>query len=503
MSKVDENDRARAGTLPSDPSADTERARPHLRVAGPEERRTPADPCDLPAERALLGALLWAGQNQPETVRVAALVDLLPDGTPFYDRRHAVIYAAARACADAKQEHDPVAVHAQLVGIGADRLAGGLDHLRELVASASTVSERQLRVYAQSIRATCVRRCAIAEAHAIIEAARNPKNDHAALVERANAAARGLAERSATTTSTVSLRQSLNAFFSDLETGKNPAISTGFRDLDNVLNGGFRRGETTVVAARPTVGKSLLVAQIAETIVSDDSSAACLYVTLEMSHKTFSARLIAARSGVHISALRRRAINPAQWSAITRAVEELRGKGLYFADSASQTMASIYAAAVERQRALRVEGQSLSLVVIDHLGIVKPSAEALKRTNREQQVAEISRATRFIAAELNCHVIGITHISREGEKDAGRSMPQIRHLRESGAYEQDADNILILHREKDPNTGVLHPTKPPALAVAKARNDETGCILLGFDGPRARFFDHDGTSNFHAEYGRK
>ena len=142
------------------------------------------------------------------------------------------------------------------------------------------------------------------------------------------------------------------------------------------------------------------------------------------------------------------------------------------------------------------------LVVVDHVSLVKPSAEAIKRSNREQQVAETSRGLRFIANELGCHVMGIAHISREGEKESGNRMPQMRALRESGSLENDADLVMIMHRERDPDTGLLNNEKPAALAVAKARLDETAILLLNYDGARARFADWTGDGTYATFYGK-
>jgi len=494
----DEADRLRDGDLSADPLSDAERA--HLRVVHPGEKRAPAEPADLAAERALLGALLWAGRNQPDTLRVSSVVDLLENGEPFYERGHGSIYEAIRACHEAKAEHDPVAVHAALVKTGRDRSVGGMDALEQLVGEASTVSERQARIYAEAVRKAWAKRVAIREFRTIAQDAASPKADLAQLVERAQSTITTLAQRSASTAASVSIRESAQVFMRKLEKRDNPAIATGLHELDEALNGGLRPGEVTVLAARTNVGKSILSAQIAEHMVTANPEIGALYVTLEMPHDSFTARLIASRSGVPLSNLRRATLNPSQWQQVTSAVAELAQKGLYFADSPAQTMASIYATALERSRILAREGKRLGLVVIDHLGLVKPSAEALKKANREGQVAETSRAQRYLAAQLQCHVIGIAQIGRAAEQKGVEGMPKLHHLRESGAIEQDADLVLILHRQRDPRSGKFLD-KPPALAIAKGRMDESAVMLLGYDGARARFSDFTGPETFEDVYG--
>lgn len=484
----DDNDRAVDGTLPKDPSADTAKVKPAvLHVVKPGERRSIPEPSDPDAEDALLGALLWSGKYQPQMLRVKMVGDILENGIAFYGRGRTEIFDAITACAKDGAEHDPVAVFAQLVRTGNDRRAGGREMLDRLVDNASTVSETQARVYAQSIRETWARRLIISDARRLAEEARNPKASIDALVQQGRDAVAAASLRTASTAMSISLRQSAESLFQLLTKGNNTAIPTGLRQLDEALNGGLRPGEVSLLAARPSVGKSTLAAQIAEHMTTVDPTCCALYVTLEMKHEMFTARLLSARSGVPMNNMRRMVLTPTQWSQVTAAVAELATKGVYFADSATQTLASIYATASQLSRILAREGKRLGLLVIDHVGLVKPSAEALKKSNREQQVAETSRGQRFIATEIGCHVMGIAHISREGEKDSGNRMPQPRHLRESGALENDADTVMILHRERDPDTGIMRTDKPAALAIAKARLDETAIMLLGYEPQHARF----------------
>jgi len=498
MRPLDDADRAKAGTLPNDPSEDTVKAKPKLRSVGPEEWRQLAEPCDIGAERALLGALLWSGQYQPNTLRVSAVVDLLDSGAPFYQRGHGNVFDACKACQDGKQEHDPVAVHAALLRLGH---RSDLERLRELVADASTVSEAQVRVYAQAIRNAWARREVIREARALIEEAKSPKAEADTIITKAQSVAQQYVERSACTSASVSIKESAVKFFERIEKGGSQAMPTGIHALDDALNGGLRPAEVTIVAARTSVGKSVLSAQIAEHIVMSDPSVGVLYVTLEMTHEMFTARLVSARSGVPLNNLRRMVLNQSQMSGVMSAINDLAGRGLYFADSPSQTLSAIYAAAKERARLLAREGKRLGLVVIDHIGLVKPSAELLKKASREQQVAETSRGQRVIAAELGCHVLGLAQIHREAERQTTQSMPKLHHLRESGSLEQDADTILILHRERDQKTGLFRQDKPAALALAKGRLDETAIMLLDYDGSRARFGDWMGPESFGDFYG--
>lgn len=491
--RKDENDRARDGTLPADPGHGTERARPPLRVVDPKAGPQAPQPSSVPQEKALLGALLWAAQNHPDTLRVRAVTDLLETGGPFAINAYGQIFDAIRECERAKAEHDPVAVHAQLLRAGH---GVGLDVLRELVDGASTVSERQARVYAEAIRDTWARRMVLAEVRALADAAKDPKTKSADLVAQMQTVGSQFAQRVSTTSAVVPINDSAAGFITRMMAAKNTAVPTGFRSLDEALSGGLRPSEVSVVAARLNVGKSLLATQIAEHMVTHGDKIGALYVSLEMGHEMFTARMLSAKSGVPLSNLRRAVISPTQWQYLTAAAGDISKKDLFFADSQSQTLASIYAAAADASRRLAKTGKKLGLVVIDHLGLVKPSAEALKKANREQQVAETSRGQRFIATEFGCHVLGIAQIGRESEKQTGGTMPKLHHLRETDSIGQDADLVLILHRPRDAGSGMFDNTKPPALAIAKGRMDETAVMLLDYDPTHARFSDWNGQESY-------
>jgi replicative DNA helicase len=491
---LDENDKLKAGALPADPTAD---ARP-LRIAKPGAKATTTEPADLAAEDALLGSLLWCGANAPETLRVRAITDLLASGEPFYMRKNGDVYDAIVAVAEAGAEHDPVAVNAQLLKL---QRSIGLDALRALVSEASTISERQARVYAESIRDAWARRRVIQQCRALMEDARGTKVLTEQLIVTAQTLAAEAADRSVPRAGYVWASQSAESLFVKLQTGKNTAIATGLRDVDFNLNGGLRPKETSLVAARTNVGKSLLATQIAEYMVTNDDTIGVLYVIMEMQNESLTARMLSARGGIPLSNIRRFVLNPNQWSSLAKAVGDFATKRIAFADSRSQTMAGVYALGRQVSAALNREGRRLAMIVVDHVGLIKPSAELLKKANREQQVAETSRAMGLIATELNTHVMGLVQIQREAEKQADSKIPKLHHLRESGALENDADTVMILHRKRNANSGKFEEDVPAALVIAKGRMDETSAMLLDFQRESARFADYNGIQSFKEVHG--
>ena len=187
------------------------------------------------------------------------------------------------------------------------------------------------------------------------------------------------------------------------------------------------------------------------------------------------------------SKIRRGTLSSDESSRIFAEVEKLYRMPLYFLDKQQQSMMTIYAGATKLAAKLARDGKKLALIVVDHIGLVMPSSNASAKRNREQEVAEASRGLRFLASEFHCHVFGLAQIGRDAAKRKGTdSMPQLHELRESGSLENDADNVLILHREFDAHNMPV-PNVPAKLAVAKSRNDKRDFMLLRFEPEFVRF----------------
>jgi replicative DNA helicase len=502
----DENELLQQGKLSPNPAQGTRRVE-MVQVVDSRMRKI-GEPSAVPSEAALLGALLWAAANSPESLRASQVVDILPDGSPFYVREYGQIYTAMLACLAKNEEtghmpveHDPVAVaqHAASLGFGSDKT--GIDALLKLQAAASTVSEVQARAYAEAIKAAWVKREAIRQLRLIVSDALDPRVNDVEIYERAQKVAMEIMDRSSAKSSTVSIKQSAAQLFTDLKAPGGAPIATGLRDLDLPLNGGLRAPETSIIAARTSVGKSTISIGIGEHVCMSDPLAGVLYVSMEMPHKSFTTKLLAARTpGVTTGAIRRKSLSTAQWQELQDALNVVKDLELHFTVSMTQTLASVFAAANDRQRELKKRGKHLALVIIDHVGLVKASSAMPKNATRQQQVAETSRGMRWIATELGCHVMGLAQIHRDAERQKDtESIPKLHHLRESGDLEQDADSIMILHRPRNPSSGVFIKDKPAALVLAKSRMDETAGILLDFYKGRYVNWD-DTTKTFKGEY---
>jgi len=491
---LDENDRHLAGILPDDPEEGTEPmrsesgiARALLRVAGSEDAPKPND---LAAEAALLSAILWNGTHVPNGISPNTVRDLLDRPDMFALRAHQAIWQACCAAQAAGSPIDAVTVHAEIVRAREQKRVS-LQSLEDLVDAAISTSDTKARAYAQAIRDSWVRRELIASTRKIVVAASDLETSPSDAVQTAHLLLKDLGEVTANDASFVSLGKCFPALVREMRDGLPDTFKTGLRDLDEATGGLFPK-ETSLIAARTSVGKSALAAQICQYIVTENDGAAVLYASLEMPAESFAKRLAANAAGVDARKIRRHTVNPEETRRIFSKVELLHALPLYFLDKQQQTLMSIYASATKLATKLARDGKRLAVIAIDHVGLIKPSASAGAKRNREQEVAETSRGLRWLASEFNCHVFGLVQINREASKRKGKeAMPQLHDLRESGALENDADNVFILHREFDENGSPVAGV-PAKLAVAKARNDNREFMHLHFEPQFVRFSDWNG-----------
>jgi replicative DNA helicase len=481
---LDENDLKRAGRFNPDAMSDTVPMVVESSARKSAEAMAKADdpkslPGDVTAETAMLSALLWCGSFAPETLTVGHVLDLLETPEPFKVAAHRTIFGAMLALYADRRPVDAASVQTEIVKRREDRQTGGADYLERLVSEATPTSEPALRGYAQAIRDAWVRRKIIEAAEALARDARSAPGTGTDMLEKAVTSLTELAGKSSTNAATVRFLSCAKKVMRDVISNNAACIPTGFRGLDDLLTGFFSR-ETTVLAARTSVGKSALATHFAFNTTEQDENAAVLYISLEMPSESFVKRMLASRAGVPLKKLRRQCVDDRDMQRMVGIVAEFQTSEVHFIESQIQTMMSIHTTAQRLQRSLVLSGKRLSMIIIDHLGLVRPAAGSEKKL-REQQVAEISRGMRVLAEKHNCHVMGLAQISREAEKqNGGDTTPRIHHMRESGALEQDPDNVLILHRQRDKG-GKFIDGDPAKLFVAKARNDELGMIELDVD----------------------
>jgi replicative DNA helicase len=245
-------------------------------------------------------------------------------------------------------------------------------------------------------------------------------------------------------------------------------VPTGFVDLDNVLSG-LQKGNLIVIAARPGVGKSSFVTNIARNVAVESGEPVAMF-SLEMSRFEIGMRLLCSEARVAWDRVRGGHMGAEEWTRIVEAAETLHETPLYIVDSGNVTIVDIRAKA----RRMKSRPQGLGLIVVDYLQLMSGHS---RNDNRQQEVAEISRSLKLLAKELDIPVIAVSQLNRNPETRADKR-PQLSDLRESGAIEQDADVVMFIHRDdSDQDPGAKGKAD---IIVAKHRNGPTANVPLTF-----------------------
>jgi replicative DNA helicase len=269
-----------------------------------------------------------------------------------------------------------------------------------------------------------------------------------------------------------------------LSIAKTPLTGTpsGFKDLD-ALTGGFQPGNLVVIAARPSMGKSALVTNIAENAVTDGHAVALF--SLEMSESELAQRFVASQARIRGDELRKGRVAENRWQKILAACQRLSEAPLWVDDSSDTGVLDVRAKA--RRLHHQVEG-GLGLIIVDYLQLMRHEGRV---ESRVQQVGQISRGLKGLARELDVPVIAISQLSRAVEQRGGEKKPILSDLRDSGEVEQDADLVMFIYREEYYDKDSERPGEADII-VAKHRNGPTGDIVLTFQKEYPKFMNYAG-----------
>jgi replicative DNA helicase len=259
--------------------------------------------------------------------------------------------------------------------------------------------------------------------------------------------------------------------------GQMVGVPTGFVDLDALTNG-LHPGQMIVIAARPAVGKSTIGLDLARAAAIRHQLTTVIF-SLEMSRNEITMRLLSAEARVPLHHMRAGQMTDDDWNRIARRTGEVSSAPLFIDDSPNMTMMEIRA----KCRRLK-QRHDLKLVIVDYLQLMSSGKRV---ESRQQEVAEFSRALKLLAKELEVPVVAISQLNRGPEQRQDKK-PLLSDLRESGSIEQDADMVILLHREdayekESPRAGEAD------FIVAKHRNGPTATITVAFQGHYSRFVD--------------
>lgn len=427
-------------------------------------------PRDAPAERAALGGMLLSPDAIAEVSEILRPAD-------FYEPRHEHVYTAILDLYATGQPADAVTVADLLHGRGELAKAGGPGYLHELMEAVPTAANAGY--YAEIVLAKAQLRGLINFGTRCVQRGyETDDSDIGSIIDKAQADAYALS-RVTDAAEGVSQFESVDRVLTMFEKGTDPGLPTGFRDLD-ALTGGLKRGKFIVVAGRPGMGKSTLGLDIVRHTSIRHGQPSAIF-SLEMGRDELTQRQLAAQARVSLYRMEHQQLTDADWERLRDHADDVSGAPIHVDDSPDLTMMRI------RTKARRMhQRHNLKLILIDYLQLMGAGG-GRKPENRQQEVSEISRGLKLLAKELDIPVIAIAQLNR-GPEQREDKRPVLSDLRESGALEQDADLVILIHREE-----VYNAESPRAgeadLIVAKNRSGPRGEIVVSFQGHYARFMD--------------
>lgn len=433
-------------------------------------------PHNLDAEMSLLGAILIDEE-------VLADVTDKVHADDFYEKRHQTIFAAMLRLFERHRPIDLLTLSDELEKKDSLETIGGSSYLTELTNYVPTAANAS--AYAELVAQRAVRRRLIKASSDIAELAFKEDTNTQEILERAEAELFSVSDTSLKQ-DLVSLEQILTESFDRMEElhrdrGKLRGVRTGWRDLDN-LTAGLQRSDLLIIAARPAMGKTTLVTNLAYNVAAKEHQSV-LFFSLEMSKEQLVDRMLADASGVDAWNIRTGNLSDTDFEKLSTAMGEMAEAPIFIDDTPGLTVLEMRTKA-RRQAHI----QPLGLIIVDYLQLMQGSSRG-GEFNRVQEVSEISRGLKLIARELNVPVIALSQLSRSVES-RNPQIPQLADLRESGSIEQDADLVAFIYREAyyNPDTERQNITD---LIIAKHRNGPTGKVELYFHPERLRFMSLD------------
>jgi replicative DNA helicase len=432
-------------------------------------------PQNLEAETSVLGSILLSEQALDPL-----LIDVKLKADDFYRERHRLIY---RAMIRLKEKADPepvdvLTVSEQLAKSGELEEAGGTEYvhsLPNLVPAAGNV-----RHYAKIVKEHALSRRLLQTTREIQEEVFTHQGPVRELLEQAEGALFRIAHEDRTG-ELRSIEDVLHDELDKLEKVSREGISmtgtpSGFKDLDEVT-GGFQPGNLIVLAARPSMGKSALVTNIAENAAIDHDKPVALF-SLEMSEAELAQRFIASQASLNGDDLRKGRIKADRWPKVIQATEKLAASPLYVDDSSDIGILEL------RAKARRLHTRrELGLLIVDYLQLLRPEDSTLSRV---EQVGQISRGLKILARELKIPVIAVSQLSRAVESRPDKK-PLLSDLRESGQVEQDADVVMFIYRDEYYNKEDSERPGEADIIIAKHRNGPVTDVALAFQSRFPRF----------------
>lgn len=451
-------------------------------------------PQNIEMERAILSAIML-DKEAIDDVR-----EVLTEQS-FYLPSHQKIYTSALKISARNEPIDIGVLAEQLSKDGTLEMVGGPAYLIEL--SNTVASSANVEYHARIVAQKYIQRELIKLGNETVKSAYDNTKDVFELLDDTEKQIYELADNY-TSKDPVNTSLVLNESIKELQDRINKhdkkelhGIDTGFKEL-NKMTGGWQNSDLVIVAGRPGMGKTAFTLAIARNaaVMANKSVA---FFSLEMSTAQIMQRLISSEAEVDQQKIKEGNITGAEMTQITTRMDKLNKVNLFFDDTAGLTIMDFR----KKVRKLKRDN-NLDMVIIDYLQLMNANAGTDSKTkiisNREQEIAFISRSLKAIAKELNIPIIALAQLSRQTESRGGgkdkKHKPMLSDLRESGSIEQDADMVIFLYRQeyydKDgvDEEGVSVKGKAEII-IEKHRNGETGTIPVRFIGKYVKYADND------------
>ena len=427
-------------------------------------------PHDDVAEQSVLGGMLLSKDAIADVVESLRASD-------FYKPAHETIYEAILSLYGHGSPADVITVADELKKRGELTRVGGASYIHTLIASVPTAANAQY--YAEIVKEHAIMRRLIEAGTKIAQLGYANETEVDTLVDQAQAEIYAVTDGNAKE-DYVSFSEALEETINEIDANSNRpdgvyGVPTDFIEFDE-LTGGLHGGQMIVIAARPGVGKSTLALDIARS-ASIHHQMTTVFFSLEMSRTELAMRILSAEGKISMGRLKKGDLDTEGWTNLATLQGRIDSAPLFIDDSPNMTLMEIRA----KCRRLK-QRNDLKLVVLDYLQLM---SSGKKVESRQQEVSEFSRSLKLLAKELDVPVIALSQLNRGSEQRTDKR-PMVSDLRESGSIEQDADMVILLHREDmyNPDSDRVGEAD---MIIAKHRGGPTRTIPLAFSGKYSRF----------------
>ncbi len=435
-------------------------------------------PHAIEAEVSLLGSILL----DPNVI--ADVVQVINSDADFFKPAHGALYSAA---VQIYEEHSVVDINLLMQHCQDNNTleaVGGVDYLVHIADSVPTSAHAVH--YARLVKEKAVIRQLIEAAGHILQDAYDRPDQSTDVLQEAEQRIFRIAQRMESRQA-MGLRDLIATTMQQIQERDGRTLTglgTNFSEMDR-MTGGLQRGEMIILAARPSMGKTALALNIAEQVAIQDTPVAVF--SLEMGAEQLVQRLLSSRGGIDGDRMRRNVLRQEDYKALMVACDQLTDAPIYIDDTPGLSLLQL------RAKARRLKQKhDIEFIVIDYLQLMTSGQRV---ENRQQEVSDISRGVKAMARELNVPVVCLSQLNRAAEHREG-NRPRMSDLRESGSIEQDADVIMLLHREEyyhpDDEWKAANPEKVGVgtVEIAKQRNGPTGRFSLTWDSKTTRFHNY-------------